>query len=539
MANIRAVELVTTTNQSISELVTPHALLFVGELVRAFRPRVERLRAARRANRLRHERVALPDFRPETAHIRSTDWKCLPEPPVLVDRRVDVSGRPDRSTMLAAFAAGATSFTADFEDSISPTWSNVIDGHAAVNDFVHDRRHGPIFLCPRGLHQNERHLLVDEGVSPASLVDVGLHAFHNARTLAGRAEGPFFTLPKLESREEARFWNDVLLTIERAMGVPRGVVKATVVIETVPALFEMHEILWELREHSAGLMRGQSNLLLDFVSRRATDPRALLPDRDEVLAGRSFVASSTALVQCCHRRGVHAIGGRAPLLCTTADRSRNAQTLARLRGMKLREAITGFDGATVLDPAFVPAAREVYDAVVEGEHQLDELREDVFIRRQELLTIAHGARTERGVRDEIRTCLHYLDAWLEGRGTISIGHQREIASSADLARVLLWQSVHQRAPLEGAGILTVDRFRTWLWDEAERTRVAPRVCQLVARLTLSQNLVECMTVPAYELLTAQTSKRGATRRARMARPRETEIEAAPDAPEDHARREAS
>jgi malate synthase len=512
-------------------ILTPAALAFVTELVRTFRPRVHELLARRAERQKDFDSGKAPDFLPETASVRSSDWRCAPVPDVIVDRRVEITGPVDRKMIINALNSGANVFMADFEDATTPTWANLIDGQKNLFDAVRrtisfqqgDKRYAlneqtaVLFVRPRGWHLPERHLLVDGEVSPGALVDFGLFFFHNAKEQIARGAGPFFYLPKMESHLEARLWNDVFVWAEDRLGIPRGTIKATCLIETLPGAFEMDEILSELRERSAGLNCGRWDYIFSFIKKRANDASALLPDRGEVTMDKAFLdAYVTLLVETCHRRGVHAMGGMAAQIPIKNDPSRNEQALAKVRLDKLREVTKGHDGTWVAHPGLVPIAKEIFDQHMPAKNQLD-VRPGAKITRDDLLRPHQGKRTDAGLRHDIRVGLQYLEAWLRGQGCVPIYDLMEDAATAEISRAQVWQWIHHAALLDDGSVVTRERFEETVAEEMKRVEAElgkdrfahgkfDEARDLFVRLSLAPRFEEFLTLPAYDIVTRGSAR---------------------------------
>jgi malate synthase len=511
-----------------AEVLTPPALAFVADLHRRFARRVGGRLAARAERQRAFDSGERPDFLTETAGIRAGDWTVAPVPADLQDRRVEITGPVDRKMIINALNSGARVFMADFEDASSPTWESVVSGQrnlmAAVRgdiEYVQPET-GKVYALlpspavlmvrPRGLHLRERHILVDGQEAQASLVDFGLFLFHNARALHAKGSGPYFYLPKLESHLEARLWNDVFLRAQEALGLPSGTIKATVLIETLPAAFEMHEILYELREHSAGLNCGRWDYIFSFIKKLRSDPACVLPDRSQVTMDRAFLrAYSLLLIRTCHRRGAHAMGGMAAQIPVKGDEAANALALGRVRTDKEREVRDGHDGTWVAHPGLVPLAREVFDAGMPTPHQIHRTREDVTISREDLLLVPEGTRTEDGLRHNLRVGVQYLEAWLRGQGCVPLYNLMEDAATAEISRAQVWQWIRHRAPLADGSVVTPERFREVLHEEMQRVRSEVGDARfrggrfgdavgLFVALATTPSFEEFLTIPAYSLL---------------------------------------
>ena len=505
------------------EVLTDEALRFVAGLERRFRSVREDLLFQRELRQADFDRGILPGFRDETAEVREADWRVAPAPPDLEDRRVEITGPVERKMMINALNSGASVFMADFEDALSPTWENVVEGQANLIDAVrrkltYDSPEGKgyrlndkvatLLVRPRGWHLVEKHLSVDGAPVSASLFDFGLYFFHNARELLDRGTGPYFYLPKLESYHEAQLWNEVFLAAQDALGIPRGTIRATVLIETILAAFEMDEILYVLRQHAAGLNAGRWDFIFSIIKKfRATD--LILPDRAQVTMGVPFMGAYTdLLVRTCHRRGAHAIGGMAAFIPSRRDPEVNRVALAKVREDKEREAAAGFDGTWVAHPDLVPVAREIFDrALGERPHQKDRLREEVSVTEEELLDfrVPGGKVTEQGVRNNVTVALQYLDAWLQGQGAVGILNLMEDTATAEISRSQLWQWVWRQAALEDGRRVGQDLYREFRDDElaalggAGQGRLADAVA-LLDELVLSREFIAFLTLIAYERL---------------------------------------
>ncbi|HEV8200373.1 MAG TPA: malate synthase A [Candidatus Polarisedimenticolia bacterium] len=500
-------------------VLTPAALAFVEDLARRFAPEAARLleRRARRQEEL--DRGTPPRFLEETRAIREGDWTVAPLPGDLLDRRVEITGPVDRKMILNALNSGASVFMADFEDATTPTWENLVRGQANLREAVSrtlrhtDPATGKEYrlgdktavLCvrPRGWHLPEAHVRLDGAPIPGALFDFGVFFFHNARTLVERGSGPYFYLPKMQSHLEARLWNEVFLRAQEAVGLPAGTIKATVLIETLPAAFEMDEILWELRQHSAGLNCGRWDYIFSFIKTRRADPGAVLPDRAQVTMEQPFMRAYTqALVRICHRRGVHAMGGMAAQIPIKNDPVAGEAALAKVRADKEREVRDGHDGTWVAHPGLVPLAREIFDRGMPGPNQIARRRDDVVTREEDLLRPAQGTRTEAGLRRAIVVGLRYLDAWLGGLGCVPLDHLMEDAATAEICRTQIWQWVRHGARLEDGRIVDAALVKAFLAEETGRLSLRPDTVPLFEQVALSVPLIDFLTLPAYERLVA-------------------------------------
>ena len=509
-------------------LFREEALAFWVAIERRFRARRKELLARRIEVQTKLDSGWRPDFLEETRSIREGDWSVAPLPADLLDRRVEITGPVDRKMVINALNSGANVFMADFEDASAPTFENMVSGQANLHDavrrqidFTHpvtNKRYelnadpAVLVVRPRGWHLPEKHLFVDEEPASGSLFDFAMYFFHNAKELLDRGTGPYFYLPKLESHLEARLWNDVFVFAQDELGIPRGTIKATVLIETILASFEMDEILWELREHSSGLNCGRWDYIFSFIKRFRRDPAFVLPDRGAVGMDRHFLSSYSQLViRTCHKRGVHAMGGMAAQIPIKNDPERNDAALAKVRADKQREADNGHDGTWVAHPALVPVAREVFDAKLSGPNQLGVLREDVDVAAEDLLRVPAGAITEAGVRQNLRVGILYLEAWLRGSGCVPIDHLMEDAATAEISRTQLFQWLQHGAKLDDGRVIDTELLRTIQGEELSALRTtlgAERfeagrfalASQLFERLIHGAQLEEFLTLVAYDHL---------------------------------------
>ena len=506
-------------------VLSPDALEFLAGLQRRFGAERARLLAARTARQAALDAGSRPDFLPGTAELRAATWKVAPAPPDLTDRRVEITGPVDRKLVINALNSGASTFMADFEDSSTPTWANLIDGQlnlrAAVRRTI--RHTGPdgrqyalaertatLIVRPRGWHLPEEHVLVDGAPMSGSLFDFGLYLFHNHAALAAAGSGPYFYLPKLQGHLEARLWNEVFLHAQAELGLPRGTIRATVLIEHVLAAFEMDEILWELREHVTGLNCGRWDYIFSFIKTLRADPAAVLPDRALITMESRFLRSySLALIATCHRRGAHAMGGMAAQIPIRDDALANRRALARVEADKRREAGDGHDGTWVAHPGLVPLARGIFDELMPGPNQLERSRADVKITARDLLAVPEGPITAEGVTHNISVGVRYLAAWLSGTGCVPLDGLMEDAATAEISRAQLWQWIRHGAHLADGRTVTAALVR----DEcnalvarlsantaltgADHLRAA---AELFLQLCLAEELPEFLTLPAYARL---------------------------------------
>jgi malate synthase len=528
---VQGVEITGSRGERSDEILTADALEFVARLHREFDATRRKLLAARTERQAELDAGGTLDFLRDTRDVREGDWQIAPEPAALQNRRVEITGPTSRKMVINALNSGASGFMADFEDSNSPTWSNMIGGQVNLADAVRgtmeheekgkqyrlDASVATLLVRPRGWHLVERHLLVDGEPVAGGLVDFGLYVFHNARELLERGAGPYFYLPKMESHREARLWNDVFDLAEDHLGLERGSIKATVLIETLPAAFEMDEILYELREHSAGLNAGRWDYIFSAIKRFRTRPEFVTPDRKKVTMTVPFMRAYTELlVKTCHRRGAHAIGGMAAQIPSRTDEQANEKAFAALREDKRREAADGFDGTWVAHPDSVAAAMEEFDAVLgDKPHQLERQRGDVDVTAEQLLDVpaTEGAITEEGLRNNVNVGIQYISSWLRGNGAAGIDGMMEDAATAEIARAQVWQWVRHGAELEDGRTITAELVRELETSELEKIREEigddewfenegrPDLSrEIFEEVALAQEFVEFLTLPAGERL---------------------------------------
>ncbi|MCQ4084678.1 malate synthase A [Streptomyces sp. RB6PN25] len=515
------------------EVLTDEALAFIGELHRRFAPRRAELLAQRKERRDEIARTAALDFRPETAHVREGDWQVARAPEVLNDRRVEITGPTDRKMTINALNSGAKVWLADFEDASAPTWENVvlgqvnlIDAYERRIDFTSpegksyalrpDAELATVVMRPRGWHLDERHLTVDGEPVPGAFVDFGLYFFHNAKRLLAKGKGPYFYLPKTESYLEARLWNDVFVFAQDYTGIPQGTIRATVLIETITAAFEMEEILYELRDHASGLNAGRWDYLFSIVKNfRDGGEKFVLPDRNAVTMTAPFMRAYTELlVRTCHKRGAHAIGGMAAFIPSRRDPEVNAKALEKVRADKDREAADGFDGSWVAHPDLVPVARASFDAVLgDKPNQKDRLREDVHVTADQLIAIdsLDAKPTYEGLRNAVQVGIRYIEAWLRGLGAVAIFNLMEDAATAEISRSQIWQWIDagvvfdngEKATAELARHIAAEELaaiRAEIGEEAFAAGTWQQAHDLLLQVSLDEKYVDFLTLPAYELL---------------------------------------
>ncbi len=523
-----ATETVTITGEitpAFAEILTPQAQAFVAELARAARDRRAELLQAR-AQRLERIRAgAMPDFLDATLDIRRSAWQVAPVPADLQDRRVEITGPTDRKMVINALNSGAKVFMADFEDANAPTWHNLVDGQINLRDAVRREitftnpqgKHyqlndetAVLMVRPRGWHLVEKHFLVDGEPVPGGVFDFGLYFFHNAQALLERGTGPYFYLPKLESHLEARLWNDLFVMAQDMLGIPQGTIKATVLIETILATFEAEEILYELREHSAGLNCGRWDYIFSYIKKFSHRSDMLLPDRAQVTMTVPFMENYVRhVVKVCHRRGAHAMGGMAAQIPIKADPEANEKALEKVRQDKLREVREGHDGTWVAHPGLVPIAMEVFDTHMPQPNQRDRQRDDVHVTARELLTPCAGTITEHGLRWNLKVGIQYLEAWLGGNGCVPLYALMEDAATAEISRAQVWQWLHHGATLDDGRQVTPQLFGQVLEEEMDAIREevgAERfdtgrfdtAAQLFDTMIRSKDFTEFLTLPAYD-----------------------------------------
>jgi malate synthase len=505
-------------NRVEREILTAEASEFLIGLARQFEPRRQELLARRRLRQDQIDAGQLPDFLPETAPLRQSQWKVAPIPNDLVDRRVEITGPVDRKMVINALNSGANVFMADFEDSNSPTWENNLDGQANLRDAVRgtisyrspegkgyrlNPRVATLMVRPRGWHLEERHFRVDGKPISGSLFDFGLFFFHNARQLIDKGTGPYFYLPKMESHLEARLWNDVFCLAQDELRVPRGTIRATVLIETILAAFEMDEILYELREHSAGLNCGRWDYIFSFIKKFRNRPDFVLPDRSTVTMHQHFLNSYVdLLIDTCHRRGIHAMGGMAAQIPIKNDPERNETALEKVRQDKLREVRAGHDGTWVAHPGLVPVAKEVFDRHMPQPNQIEKPRDHVAVTAKDLLTVPEGPITAEGLRWNIDVGLQYLESWLRGSGCVPIYNLMEDAATAEISRAQVWQWVRHGAKLDDGRPVTNELVHSVISEQKDKlggARMA-EAAQLYDEMMTSPTFREFLTLVAYDYI---------------------------------------
>ena len=516
--------------ENFSEILTPDALRFVARLQREFNGRRKELLERREKRQAEIDQGKKPDFLPETAHIREGDWRVAPIPDDLQDRRVEITGPTDRKMVINALNSGAKVFMADFEDANAPTWNNMIEGHINLRDAIRRTidytspegkayrlkdQVAVLLVRPRGWHLVEKHLFVDGEPVAGGLFDFGLYLFHNAKELLARGSGPYFYLPKMESHLEARLWNDVFSLAQDELGIARGSIRATVLIETILAAFEMDEILYELRDHSAGLNCGRWDYIFSCIKRFRNNPDFILADRALVTMTTHFMHSYSLLcIKTCHRRGIHAMGGMAAQIPIKNDEKANAEAFAKVKADKEREANDGHDGTWVAHPGLVPVALEAFDAVMKTPNQIDRKRDDVSVTGVDLLRFGpEEPITDQGLRTNVSVGVQYLEAWLRGSGAVPIFNLMEDAATAEISRAQVWQWIRSpKGKLADGRKVTAELFTTvlseelkkienWLGPDRYRKGRFQDAADLFSKITTSNDFVSFLTLPGYDRLT--------------------------------------
>jgi malate synthase len=519
------VEITGQISPAFAEILTPEALAFVAKLHRAFEPRRRELLAKRAARQKEFDSGKLPDFLPETKAIRERDWTISAQPKDMLDRRVEITGPTDRKMVINALNSGASTFMADFEDANCPTWFNMIDGQLNIRDAVRrtigfeqngkqyklNDKTAVLIPRPRGWHLDEKHVKVDGKVVSGGIFDFALLFFHNAKELLSRGSGPYFYLPKMESHLEARLWNDIFVMAQKELGVPHGSIKATVLIETVVAAFEMDEILWELKDHSAGLNIGRWDYIFSCIKKFRVNKDFCLADRSQVTMTAPFMrAYALTLVKTCHRRGAPAMGGMAAQIPIQNDPAANEAALEKVRQDKLREVTDGCDGTWVAHPGLVPIAKAVFDQHMPTPNQYTKQRPDVSFTAKDLLAFQpEKPITEAGMRNNINVGIQYLGAWLAGNGCVPVFNLMEDAATAEISRSQIWQWIRSpKGVLDDGRKVTVELFRQYLKEELPKVKqylgdaayAAGRyeeAAQLFDEITTGE-YVEFLTLPAYD-----------------------------------------
>lgn len=531
VALLEAISLPYDVGPGGEKILTPQAQQFLTTLHRTFNKQRLALLQKRKERQSRIDQGINPDFLKETAHIRhNPEWKVASTPEDLERRWVEITGPTDRKMMINALNSGADIFMADFEDANAPTWSNMIEGQNNLIEAIKgtisytnpegkqyrlNENPAVLMVRPRGWHLEEKHLLIDDEPVSASLFDFGLAFFHNAKALIKKGSGPYFYLPKLESHQEARLWNDIFVLSQETLGLPRGTIRATVLIETILAAFEMEEILFELRDHISGLNAGRWDYIFSIIKKFQKRQEFLFPDRNQITMTAPFMRAYTELlVRTCHKRGAHAMGGMAAFIPSRKDKKVNEIALAKVREDKLRESSDGFDGTWVAHPDLVPLAHEIFAKVLkEKSHQKDRMRTEVNVQASDLLVfkIPNGSITESGMRQNINVTLQYLDAWLCGIGAAAIYNLMEDAATAEISRAQLWQWLHHNAALSDGRHVTTELYQNFVNEEMDKIKAQyhentialnklTEARHLLDRLVLSKEFFEFLTTMAYDKL---------------------------------------
>ena len=516
-----------TVNIEQKEILTSEALEFASYLHYKFNNTRLALLKKRKVRQTEIDAGLMPDFLPETESVRKSKWKTASIPSDLLDRRVEITGPVDRKMIINALNSGVKVFMADFEDSNSPTWENIINGQINLRDAVNktitftsptgkyyklNAEIATLMVRPRGWHLNEKNVVVNGESISASIFDFAIYFFHNVKALITSDSGPYFYLPKLESHLEARLWNDVFNTAQDKLGIPRGTIKATVLIETIMAAFEMDEILYELREHSAGLNCGRWDYIFSFIKKFRNHPNFVLPDRSDVTMDRHFLKSYVnLLVQTCHKRGAHAMGGMAAQIPIKNNPIANKKALNKVQIDKEREANSGHDGTWIAHPGLVSIAMDAFNSVMPEENQLSFIRDNINITAHDLLKVPKGEITENGFRENIRVGIQYIEAWLSGNGCVPLYHLMEDAATAEISRAQLWQWIHHGATLKNGQKINPQLFDEWMNEELELIKsevgkdrfISGKFMQasaLFSEMIKKNEFDDFLTIPAYNQL---------------------------------------
>ncbi|PLR99219.1 malate synthase A [Bacillus sp. T33-2] len=523
------IKIVGTMKNGYEEILTPEALQFIEELERNFGQRRRELLEMRKKRQHEINEGKLPDFLPETKHIRESQWTIAPLPEDLQDRRVEITGPTDRKMVINALNSGTKVFMADFEDATSPGWENIVEGQINLRDAVNrtiafenpngkryelNEQTAVLFVRARGWHLEEKHLLLDGKPISGSLFDFGMYFFHNVKNLLAQGTGPYFYLPKLESHLEARLWNDVFVFAQEKRGIPQGTIKATVLIETILAAFEMDEILYELKEHSAGLNCGRWDYIFSYLKKLRSQEEVILPDRSQVTMTVPFMRSYSLLtIKTCHRRKAPAMGGMAAQIPVKNNEKANEEAFARVRADKEREARDGHDGTWVAHPGLVPVALEAFNREMPQPNQIDSgKQQDVEVTAADLLAVPEGTITEEGVRMNINVGIQYVASWLNGRGAAPIHNLMEDAATAEISRAQLWQWIrHSKGILDDGRKVTIEMYEQLKEEElvkikqevgveAFRSGRFDQATTLFDDLILQEDFAEFLTLSGYEAL---------------------------------------
>jgi malate synthase len=517
------------------QVLTPEAIHFLAELQRRFNARRLELLAARQQRQKRLDAGEKPDFLPETKHIRESEWTVAPIPADLQDRRIEITGPTDRKMIINALNSGSSVFMADFEDANTPTWGNLIEGQINLTDAIArkitfsdptsgkqyklNEKTAVLFVRPRGWHLDEEHIVIDGKPLSGSLFDFGLYFFRNAKALLASGTGPYFYLPKMESHLEARLWNDVFTYSQQALGVPHGSIRATVLIETILAAFETDEILYELRDHSAGLNCGRWDYIFSFIKKFSNDPNAVMPDRGQVGMTAHFMRSySKMVIRDCHRRNIHAMGGMSAFIPVKSDPEINEKAMAQVRADKEREATDGHDGTWVAHPGLVAIAKEPFDRLMPQPNQIDKKLPGFRVTAADLLQVPKGDITEAGLRQNLVVGMGYLESWLRGIGCVPLFHLMEDAATAEISRSQLWQWIRHGAHLKDGRKIDVALCDAILHEELAKAKASvpagqypsyDKAAELMRQMYTSPTFVDFLTIPAYHELIRQERMRKA------------------------------
>jgi malate synthase len=529
--DIPGVEILAPITESHAGILSPEAIDFIVDLQRTFNVRRKELLNAREERQKRLDAGERPNFLEETRSIRESEWTVAPMPADIIDRRVEITGPVDRKMIINALNSGARIFMADFEDSSTPTWNNLLDGHINLRDAVCrtityadpatgkqyklNEKVAVLFVRPRGWHLEERHVLVDGEPMSGSIFDFGLYFFHNAQNLVARGSGPYFYLPKMESHLEARLWNDVFIRAQKEIGLQQGTIRGTVLIETILASFEMDEILHELRDHSAGLNCGRWDYIFSFIKKFSNDGRALLPDRAQVTMTTHFMRSYSKLaIKTCHRRNAHAMGGMSAYIPVKSDPVANEKAIAQVRADKEREAGDGHDGTWVAHPGLVPVAQEIFDRLMPQPNQISKQLPDYNPTAEDLLRVPEGEITEAGLKQNVAIGLGYLESWLRGIGCVPLFNLMEDAATAEISRAQLWQWIHHKAKLTDGRVVNIALVESMIDNEVKQQKTAvdaqryaayEEAAGLMRDLVQAPKFVEFLTVPAYQSILKRES----------------------------------
>ena len=529
--DIPGVEILAPITESHAGILSPEAIDFIVDLQRTFNVRRKELLNAREERQKRLDAGERPNFLEETRSIRESEWTVAPMPADIIDRRVEITGPVDRKMIINALNSGARIFMADFEDSSTPTWNNLLDGHINLRDAVCrtityadpatgkqyklNEKVAVLFVRPRGWHLEERHVVVDGEPMSGSIFDFGLYFFHNAQNLVARGSGPYFYLPKIESHLEARLWNDIFIRAQKEIGLQQGTIRGTVLIETILASFEMDEILHELRDHSAGLNCGRWDYIFSFIKKFSNDGRALLPDRAQVTMTTHFMRSYSKLaIKTCHRRNAHAMGGMSAYIPVKSDPVANEKAIAQVRADKEREAGDGHDGTWVAHPGLVPVAQEIFDRLMPQPNQISKQLPDYNPTAEDLLRVPEGEITEAGLQQNVAIGLGYLESWLRGIGCVPLFNLMEDAATAEISRAQLWQWIHHKAKLTDGRVVNIAMVESMIDNEVKQQKTAvdaqryaayEEAAGLMRDLVQAPKFVEFLTVPAYQSILKRES----------------------------------